>query len=60
MKKQKIIDIVNEFPGEVDLNQLFERLVVKEKIDKGLKEIETGATVSHEEVKELFRKKWQK
>lgn len=60
MKKQKIIDVLNEFRGEVDLNELFERLVVKEKIEKGLKEIEAGATVTHEEVKELFRKKWQK
>ena len=60
MKKQKIIQTINEFSQEVDLNELFERLIVTEKVEKGLRQIENGQTISHEKVVAYFRKKWQK
>jgi predicted transcriptional regulator len=60
MKKQKIIQTINEFPREVDLNDLFERLIVTDKIEKGLQQIENGETVSHDKVVAHFKKKWQK
>ena len=60
MKKQNVIDAINEFPKEVNLNDLFERLIVKEKIEKGLLQIENGQTISHEEVVKHFKKKWLK
>ena len=60
MKKQKVIQTINEFSKEVDLNELFERLIVAEKIEKGLEQIEKGQTISHEKVVAYFQKKWQK
>jgi hypothetical protein len=60
MKKQNVIDALNEFPKEVNLNDLFERLIVREKIEKGLLQIENGQTVSYEEVVKHFKKKWLK
>ena len=60
MKKQKVIQAVNEFSQEINLNDLFERLIVAEKIEKGLEQIEKGQTISHEKVEAYFRKKWQK
>lgn len=60
LKKQNIIETVNEFPKEVNLNELFERLIEEEKIDKGLVQIQNGETLSHEEVVALIQKKWQK
>ena len=60
MKKQKVIQTINEFPKEVDLIELFERLLVTEKIEKGLLQIETGQIVTHEKVVALFKKKWRK
>jgi len=60
MKKQKVIQAVNEFSQEVDLNELFERLIVAEKIEKGLLQIERGETISHEKVVAHFQKKWRK
>ena len=36
MKRERILQTVNEFPKEVDLNKLFERLLIVEKIEKGL------------------------
>jgi len=59
MKKQRVIETLNEFPQEVDLGKLIERLVVAEKIEKGLKQAEKGQTLSHEEVVKHFKKKWQ-
>lgn len=60
MKKQNILETMNEFPKEVNLNDLFERLIVKEKIEKGLLQIEKGQTLSHEKVVAHFKKKWAK
>ena len=60
MKKQNVLEAINEFPGEVNLNALFERLMVKEKIEKGLLQIDNGQTVTHERVIAHFNKKWRK
>jgi len=60
MKKHKLLETIKELPQEVDLNDLFERLIVTEKIEKGLEQIEKGETVAHEEVVASFKKKWAK
>jgi hypothetical protein len=60
MKKNKIIETIKDFPEEVNLSDLFEQLIVAEKIDRGLEQIENGETVAHEDVVEYFRKKWSK
>ena len=59
MKKQKVLDTVNELPQEFDLEELFERLILIEKIENGLEQLEGGKSVSHNEVKEII-KEWQK
>jgi len=59
MKKQSIVDIVKELPGEFDLDELMERLIVIDKIDKGLEEVDSGKTISHENVKKIVAK-WSK
>lgn len=60
MKKETILQAINEFPKEVNLNALFEQLIVKEKIEKGLLQIENSQTVTHEDVIAHFNKKWLK
>ncbi len=60
MKKQNVIETINEFPKEVNLNELFEKLIIKEKIEKGLEQIDKGQTISHEKLIAYFNKKWQK
>ena len=60
MKKETILQAINEFPEEVNLNALFEQLIVKEKIEKGLLQIENSQTVTHEDVIAHFNKKWPK
>lgn len=57
MKKEKVIETVNGFPQEFDLEELIEKLILVEKIEKGLKQVDEGKTVPHEQVKEIV-KKW--
>ncbi len=57
MKKQTILKTIKDLPKDVDLNDFFEQLIVRDKIDKGLEEIEKGHTVPHEKVVKYFQKK---
>lgn len=57
MKRDKVMDTVKEFPKEFELEDLFERLVFVEKVEKGLIQLKKGKTVPHEKVKEIV-KKW--
>lgn len=60
MKKQTVLQTIKDFPKEVNLNDLFEKLLVTEKIEKGLQQIDNRQTVSHDNVVKLFNKKWRK
>ena len=57
MKRDKVLETVKEFPQEFNLEDLIERLIFVEKVEKGLQQIKEGKTVPHEEVKEIV-KKW--
>ncbi len=59
MKKQSLVQVVNELPQEFSLDDLMEKLVVLEKIESGLNDVRNGRTVSHEKVKKEV-KKWLK
>ena len=57
MKRDKAIETIKELPPEFDLDELIERLVFVERVDKGLKQLDEGKTIPHEKVKEIT-KKW--
>ena len=57
MKREKAIDTVKDLPKEFELEDLIERLVVIEKVEKGLDQLKKGKTIPHDKVKELS-KKW--
>ena len=50
MKKTTVINALNELPKEFNLDDLIERLIVIEKIEKGLREAKAGKTTPHEKV----------
>jgi hypothetical protein len=56
MKKEKALEAIREFPQEFELEELIERLVFVEKVEKGLLQIEEGKTITHESVKEIAKK----
>ena len=57
MKREKLIDTINNLPPGFELEDLLEKLIFEEKIEKGLLQLEKGKTISHEKVKEIV-KKW--
>lgn len=57
MKRDKAIETIKELPNEFDLDDLIERLVFVEKVEKGLKQLDEGKTITHDEVKKIT-KKW--
>ncbi|MHA1105704.1 MAG: hypothetical protein ACTSPN_08285 [Promethearchaeota archaeon] len=55
--KEEVISLLHELPDDITLDEIMYHLYVKQKIIKGLKDIENGNTYTHEEVKEMA-KKW--
>ncbi len=59
MTKEIVATAIKEMPHEFDLDELIERLIFIEKVDEGLKDIEEGRTIPHEEVKKIIES-WRK
>ena len=59
MRKQSLVQVINELPPNFNLDDLMEKLVVLEKIEMGLNDVRNGRTISHEKVKKEVRK-WLK
>ena len=59
MNREKAIDTIRKLPQEFELEELMEKLVFVEKVERGLQQAEQGKVTPHAEVKELV-KKWQK
>lgn len=57
MKREKAIATIKELPPEFELEDLIEKLIFVEKVEKGLKQLDEGKTIPHERVKEVT-KKW--
>lgn len=57
MKKEKLIETLNELPAEFDLDDLIEKLIFKDKVEKGLKQFEEGKFKPHDQVKVII-KEW--
>jgi hypothetical protein len=57
MKREKVIEAIKELPQEFDLEELMEKLVFVEKVEKGLMQLEAGNSTPHTQVKEMV-KKW--
>ena len=53
MKRNKVLEAVKELPQEFELDELIERLVFVEKVEKGLKQLDEGDTQTHEEAKKV-------
>ena len=57
--KEKVLETIQSLPDEFSLDELVDRLILLEKINTGLQEVEEGKIMSQEEAKERM-KKWQK
>ena len=59
MNKEKLIATINEMPQDFDLEVLMEKLVFIEKVEKGLEQLDSDKTITHEQVKQRV-KQWSK
>jgi len=46
-------------PEEFTIDELVDKLIIIERINKGLRDIEDGRSMSHEEAKKKVMGKWQ-
>lgn len=57
--KYKVLKAVEEMQPDVTFEDVMERLYFLYKVERGLKQVEAGDTLSHEEAKQRL-KTWQK
>ncbi len=60
MNRAKVIEALDKLPEEFSTDELIDKLLFIEKVEKGLKDVEEGRVVSMEEAKERMSKKWSK
>jgi hypothetical protein len=58
MNKSKVIETLEKLPEEFATEELIEKLLFVEKIEKGLKDVEEGKPIPLSEVRERISKKW--
>ena len=57
MKRTRAIETINELPMEFELEELIEKLIFIEKVEKGLAQLDDGKTLTHDDLKREV-KKW--
>jgi len=56
MKREKALETIKDFPSEFEVEELIEKLIFIDKVEKGLKQVKEGKTVPHEEAIRRLRK----
>ena len=57
MNKSKVIETLEKLPEEFSTEELIEKLLFVEKVEKGWKDFEEGKTIPLSEVRERINKK---
>ena len=56
-EKEEVIDLLNQLPDDSTLEEIQYHLYVRQKIQKGLRDVEQGKVMNQEEV-EIRMQKW--
>jgi hypothetical protein len=59
MKKHKVIETLDQLPDEFNIEELVERLLFIEKVEKGVQDADQGRTMTLLDAKNKLEKKWQ-
>ena len=59
LTKEKVLKSIADLPNEFSLDDLVEKLIILEKVEIGLKQVQEDKTLTTKEAKEKF-KKWLK
>ncbi len=54
--KSKLIETINKFPEEFTIDELIERLIIVEKIEKANKQSEEGKSISEDDLEKEMEK----
>ncbi|QHS22054.1 hypothetical protein GWK91_03425 [Virgibacillus sp. MSP4-1] len=54
--KEEVIKLIKDLPENVTLDDIMQELYVRKKLEKGIKELNTEKFVSHDVVKEKYRR----
>ena len=60
MRKEKVIETLKQFPDEFTVDELIERIILIEKIEKGMNDVREDKVKTLDEVKRDIRQKWLK
>lgn len=58
MNKSKVIETLETLPEEFTTEQLLDKLLFIEKVERGMKDVQEGKVMSLEETKDRIRDKW--
>jgi predicted transcriptional regulator len=59
LKKEQVINTISNFPEKFSLDELIEKMILLDKIEKGLEDSEKGNVITEEELEEKV-KEWSK
>lgn len=60
MNKAKVLETLDNLPSEFSTEELMDRLLFIDKVEKGVNDAEEGKVISLEEAKNRMAKKWPK
>lgn len=60
MNKNRVIETLESLPDEFEKEALIEKLLFIEKVEKGIKDVREGKTISLQAAKNRFEIKWSK
>ena len=60
MKRSTAEAAIKKMPAEFQLDELLERLLLIEQVDKGIAELEAGKGIAHRKVMAAVKRKWRK
>ncbi|MCL4322664.1 MAG: hypothetical protein M1478_07380 [Deltaproteobacteria bacterium] len=58
MVKKEVIQLIQSLPDDININDIMDELYFKLQVDSGLKELEEGKWISHEDVEQKLKEKW--
>lgn len=60
MNRSKVIETLDNLPSEFSTEELMDRLLFIDKVERGMKDVEEGKVISFQEAKNRIANKWQK
>lgn len=52
--KEAVIDLIRRHPDDVSLTEIMEELFFRCQVDEGLRQLDAGEAIEHEEVRRRF------